>query len=434
MSIAHEMKKFRLGDLGTFRNGVNFERGSKGTGLCLINVKDIFRDSPKIDFTSLDKVDLSASRSIDRYFVEKGDLFFVRSSVKRDGIGYVVYSDQQNHQAVHCGFVIRFRPNSQKVNPIFLTYSFRTPDNRQRIRLLSGGVAITNISQEALGTLEISVPTLRNQEKIAAILSAYDDLIENNLRRIKILEEMAQTLYREWFVKFRFPGHQKVKMVDSPLGKIPEGWEVATIDDVLATLESGSRPKGGIDPEARGVPSIGAENIIGLGRYDYSKEKFVTREFFDNMNRGHIQSGDILLYKDGAQIGRKSMFRDGFPHVECCINEHVFIFRTNGQCSQNYLFFWLDQPEMTQNIINLNANAAQPGINQSGVRGLPIFLPLAPLLEKAEEVLEPMLEALFNYAKRNNTLRQTRDLLLPRLISGELDVSEFEINTGGLNV
>jgi type I restriction enzyme S subunit len=276
----------------------------------------------------------------------------------------------------------------------------------------------------------LELPDLKTQKKIAFILSAYDNLIENNLRRTKILEEMAQTLYREWFVKFRFPGHQKVKMVNSPLRKIPEGWEVTTLNDVLATLESGLRPKGGIDPEARGVPSIGAENIIGLGRYDYSKEKFVTREFFDNMNRGHIQSGDVLLYKDGAQIGRKSMFRDGFPHAECCINEHVFIMRTNGRCSQNYLFFWLDQPEMTQNIINLNANAAQPGINQSGVRGLPILLPPAPLLEKAEQVLDPTLGALFSHAKKNNILHQTRDLLLPKLISGELDVSELDIKTG----
>jgi type I restriction enzyme S subunit len=91
------------------------------------------------------------------------------------------------------------------------------------------------------------------------------------------------------------------------------------------------------------------------------------------------------------------------------------------------LFFWLDQPEMTQNIINLNANAAQPGINQSGVRGLPILLPPAPLLEKAEEVLELLLGVLFNYAKKNNILRRTRDLLLPKLISGELDVSELDI-------
>jgi type I restriction enzyme S subunit len=322
------------------------------------------------------------------------------------------------------------KPNPQKVLPQWLFYSLLA--NRETLISWAGGTAQKNLLLRDLRAFDIHIPPYPTQHKIAFILSAYDDLIENNLRRIKILEEMAQSFYREWFVKFRFPafaeasagrpGHEKVKMVDSPLGKIPEGWEIGTLKDVLATLESGSRPKGGIDPEARGVASIGAENIIGLGRYDYSKEKFVTREFFDNMNRGHVQSGDVLLYKDGAQIGRKSMFRDGFPHIECCINEHVFILRTNGRCSQNYLFFWLDQPEMTQNIINLNANAAQPGINQAGVRGLSILLPPTPLMEIAEQVLEPILGALFNYAKRNNILRQTRDLLLPKLISGEMDV------------
>jgi type I restriction enzyme S subunit len=322
--------------------------------------------------------------------------------------------------------IVRIKPRAADAR--YVLYAINSPYNKRRLLAIAqGGATREALTKEKIENFEIPIPPLPTQEKIAAILSAYDDLIENNLRRIKILEDMAQNLYREWFVKFRFPGHQKVKMVNSPLGQIPERWEVRILDDVLATLESGSRPKGGIDPEARGVPSIGAENIIGLGRYDYSKEKFVTREFFNKMNRGHVQSGDVLLYKDGAQIGRKSMFRDGFPHAECCINEHVFILRTNGRCSQNYLFFWLDQPEMTQNIINLNANAAQPGINQSGVRGLSILLPPAPLLEIVEQVLEPMLGALFNNAKRNNILRQTRDLLLPKLISGELDLSELDI-------
>ena len=321
--------------------------------------------------------------------------------------------------------VIGFIADPKKADTVFIKHYIDFI--KLQMQQVSHGTTQDNLSLDKLLRFDFVVPEAPVQRKIASILSAYDDLIENNLRRIKVLEEMAQTLYREWFVKFRFPSHQKVKMVNSPLGKIPEGWEVGTLDDVLATLESGSRPKGGIDPEARGMPSIGAENIIGLGRYDYSKEKFVTREFFDNMNRGHIQSGDVLLYKDGAQIGRKSMFRDGFPHAECCINEHVFIMRTNGRCSQNYLFFWLDQPEMTQNIINLNANAAQPGINQSGVRGLSILLPPTPLLEIAEQVLEPMLGVLFNNAKRNNVLCQTRDLILPKLISGELDVSELDI-------
>ena len=118
-------------------------------------------------------------------------------------------------------------------------------------------------------------------------------------------------------------------MVDSvsQFGMIPEGWEVKTLADVLENLESGSRPKGGINPDDTDVPSIGAENILGLGKYDFTKEKFISCEFFENMKKGIIKDSDVLLYKDGAKLGRKSLFRDGFPHGLCCINEHVCVFR-----------------------------------------------------------------------------------------------------------
>jgi type I restriction enzyme S subunit len=310
--------------------------------------------------------------------------------------------------------------------PLYVYYFLKTLDLKQ----YNSGAGVPTLNRNHLETLEVAIHDFQSQRKIAATLSAYDDLIENNLRRIKILEEMAQNLYREWFVKFRFPGHEKVQMVDSPMGKIPEGWGVTTLDSVLSVLESGSRPKGGIDPSMRDVPSIGAENILGLGKYDFSKEKFVSREFFEKMKRGHINNCDVLLYKDGAKIGRKSMFRDNFPHSECCINEHVFILRTNEKCCQAYLFFWLDQPDITAGIINLNANAAQPGINQKGVKGLPILLPDRKFLDLFDEFVEPLLAKLFNLAKKNQVLRRTRDLLLPKLISGELDVSELEIKTG----
>jgi len=292
----------------------------------------------------------------------------------------------------------------------------------------AGGAAQPLLTQTVLKTVEAPIAESDTQQKIASILSAYDDLIENNLKRIKILEEMAQMIYREWFVNFRFPGYEKVKMVKSDMGMIPEGWEVKKVGDILSTLESGSRPRGGVDPNERGVPSIGAENILGLGQYDYSDYLHIRKDFFLKMNRGHIKSGDVLLYKDGAKIGRKSLFRDGFPHEVCCINEHVFILRTNSLCTQNYLYFWLDQPEMTNKIINLNANAAQPGINQAGVNGLPVLLPFKESLDMFEETSEPILAELFNLSKKNNLLRQTRDLLLPKLISGEIDVEGLDIN------
>lgn len=326
------------------------------------------------------------------------------------------------------------------------TYVIRTLDNKKLInrylfyalhpkldllKSISTGAATKFLTLTILKALDIELPSLKAQRKIASILSAYDDLIENNNRRIKILEEMAQTIYKEWFVNFRFPGHEKVRMVKSELGMIPEGWEVRKLGDVLSEIESGSRPKGGIDPSERGIPSIGAENIIGLGRYDYTKEKYISHEFYEGMWRGRVKSKDVLLYKDGAQIGRKSMFRDGFPHETCCINEHVFILRMNERCTQNYLYFWLDQPEMTQKIKNLNANAAQPGINQTGVKGLPILLPAKFLIDAFENIAEPLLAELFNLAKKNNLLRKTRDILLPKLISGEIDVEKLDIKTIG---
>lgn len=291
----------------------------------------------------------------------------------------------------------------------------------------NSGAGVPTLNRNDLDKIEVVVHSLSEQHKIASILSAYDDLIENNNRRIKILEEMAQAIYKEWFVKFRFPGHEKVKMVKSELGMIPEGWEVKKLEEVLSEIESGSRPKGGIDPSERGIPSIGAENILGLGQYDYAKEKYVSQEFYENMLRGHVKNKDVLLYKDGAQIGKKSMFRDSFPHETCCTNEHVFILRTNERCTQNYLYFWLCQPEMTQKIKNLNANAAQPGINQMGVKGLPILLPPKLLIEAFEDIAEPLIAELFNLAKKNNNLRKTRNLLLPKLVRGEIGVESVNI-------
>jgi type I restriction enzyme S subunit len=307
----------------------------------------------------------------------------------------------------------------------FVYYLLRTQESK--VKSIAGGAATPIVCKSSFSSVEVVVPKLPQQISIASILSAYDDLIENNTRRIKILEEMARVIYREWFVEFKAPGInlRKATLEEKKVtGKdvIPEGWEVKSIGDILENIQSGSRPKGGIDPNQRGIPSIGAENVIGLGQYDYSKDKFVSKEFFDKMTRGKIKSGDVLLYKDGAQIGRKSLFRDGFPYELCCINEHVFILRSKAPMTQNFLFFGLDRDDMTKKIQNLNVNAAQPGINQVGVQGLLIVFPNIEMIKQFEEIVEPQMKLLFQLAKKNQNLRQTRDLLLPKLISGEVEV------------
>jgi type I restriction enzyme S subunit len=201
---------------------------------------------------------------------------------------------------------------------------------------------------------------------------------------------------------------------------------VGTLGDILGELVSGARPPGGAAQQ--GIPSIGAENVIGLGKYDFSKEKYVPEEFFQWLQQkgAAVRPGDVLLYKDGAQIGRKTYFDRGFPHAKCAVNEHVFIVRAKRPRYQRYLFFWLDQDWVTQEIINLNSSSAQPGINQQGVRSLPLLIPPAPVVEEFDRISGLLTDRLFSACQESRTLAALRDALLPKLIRGEIRVKDAE--------
>jgi type I restriction enzyme S subunit len=292
---------------------------------------------------------------------------------------------------------------------------------------LDAGASNPSLNRNHIHTISVWWPPLPIQRRIAGILSAYDELIENSQRRIKILESMARGLYREWFVHFRFPGHESVPRVPSPLGEIPKGWEVATLGAHLAALESGKRPKGGIREVENGVPSIGAENIKGIGQHDFASEKFVPRDFFQEMRKGIVRDRDVAIYKDGAYIGKSSYFRDGFPHVECSVNEHVFLLRASGvRLKQNALYLWLQEPDTVQTIRSKNANAAQPGINQRTVGGLQLTLPDSQIAVQFDQLVDPLVAEVINLAKKIENLRRTRNLLLPPLLSGQIDVGNYQ--------
>ena len=298
--------------------------------------------------------------------------------------------------------------------------------------------AVPGLNRDASHIRELRVPPLSEQRAIARILGALDDKIELNRRMNETLEAMARALFRSWFVDFdpvraKMAGHDPNlpkpladlfpdRLVNSELGAIPEGWEVKALKDELRDLLSGRRPRGGA--VNAGVPSIGAENVIGLGAYNYASEKYVPTDFFAGLrDKGaDVRNGDVLLYKDGASIGRKTYFDYGFPHVECVVNEHVFILRLREPETQRYLFFWLDQPWMTQRIIALNSNSAQPGINKSGVRGLPMLLPPIGVLAAFNAQAGAITNRIFANCHEAHTLTALRDALLPNLVSGELCV------------
>jgi type I restriction enzyme S subunit len=312
----------------------------------------------------------------------------------------------------------------------------------------SEGTKMPRAKWEYAASLELPLPPLPEQRAIAHILGTLDDKIELNRRMSETLEQMARAIFKAWFVDFE-PVRAKMegrwrrgeslpglpanlydlfpdRLVDSELGEIPEGWRVGKMADILAELVTGARPKGGALDE--GVPSVGAENVIGLGRYDYSKEKYVPGDFFEQLKarRADIRNGDVLLYKDGAYIGRKTYFDCDFPHPECAVNEHVYILRSKYRWMQRYLFFWLDLPWMTQEITALNSGSAQPGINQAGVRHLPLLWPPDRVIKEFDALVRPLVDDIFRNCHESRTLATLRDALLPKLIRGEIRVRDVE--------
>lgn len=308
--------------------------------------------------------------------------------------------------------------------PKFIYYLIK----RIKLNRFNAGSAVPTLNRNHIHPIKVIIPKDINEQKlISNILSSLDEKIELNNKINSILERISQTIFKHWFIDFEFPNEQGKpykssggEFIDSGLGKIPKGWEVLYLKDVLGSLESGSRPKGGVDVFSNGIPSIGAENILGLGVYDYSKTKYVPEDFYNSMKTGKIINGDVLLYKDGAKIGRKSIFMFGFPFRKCCVNEHVFILRSNEKVTPIYLYFWLEKPEITNFIINLNSNSAQPGLNRVGVESVKILKPEAKILNKFNSILVPIFEKIFLNCLQNQTLSQVRDTLLPKLITGKI--------------
>lgn len=326
-------------------------------------------------------------------------------------LGKVQYVDEDGWPLNTALYAKDFHGN----NPKYVYYFLQT----MHLEQYNAGVGVPTLNQNHLHSLKILIHDLPTQQKIASILSAYDNLIQNYKKQIKALQTAASELYKEWFVRFRFPDYQTTEFENG----IPKGWKYLKLSEFGYEVESGNRPAGGIDDSLEdGIPSLGAESIDKLGYFDYSNVKLVPREFYDKMKRGHGKDNDILLYKDGAYIGKVTLFRNDFPFKEYAVNEHVFLLRSNNEDYQNYLYFTLNMPQYFTQMQNLNRNAAQPGLARGDLDRIKILVPDERVIERFNKFVNPLIDNIFSYSKQITNLTQQRDLLLPRLMSGKLKI------------
>jgi len=315
-------------------------------------------------------------------------------------------------------------------------------------RLLSlvdlAGHGTGRLNSDELKALDVALPSQSEQRAIARILGALDDKIELNRRMNETLEAIARALFKSWFVDFE-PVRAKAtgrdsglpqpvtdlfpdSFEDSDLGEIPKGWNAGPLERVLSELEVGSRPKGGVSSYSEGVPSIGAESIVGLGRFDYSKTKFIPRSFFDSMKKGHVKNRDVLLYKDGGRPGEYephvTLVGDGFPFATCAINEHVYRLRAKSTLGQNYLVFWLSSDLVMEEMRIKGTGVAIPGLNSTQVKSLRTLIPSPGVIGAFDDISDRLIASVLSTCNESRTLATLRDVLLPRLVSGALRVND----------
>jgi len=298
------------------------------------------------------------------------------------------------------------------------------------------GGAQQNLNAGMIKELAINLPDLPTQTAIAEILSSLDDKIELNNKINQELENLAQTLFKQWFIDFEFPNENGEpykssggEIIDSELGEIPKGWEVCKVSELSPKLETGKRPKGGVKGIESGMPSVGAESIKGVGYFDFSKTKYVPFEYAESMKRGLVDGYELLIYKDGGKPGtflpHFGMFGESYPFEKFVINEHVFLLDFHNKEYNCFAYFFFDSCYVRPILEYSGGKAAIPGINQGDINNLSIFHPKNPLVEKFQEVAHSCISTILINCKENTYLTNLRDTLLPKLISGELEVAEI---------
>jgi type I restriction enzyme S subunit len=314
--------------------------------------------------------------------------------------------------------------DTENLDKKFLYYLFNTYDVRAQIQSTASGTKVRHTSPSRIAEVEVTIPSVLVQRKIAAILAAYDDLIENNTRRIAILEEMAQLLYREWFVRFRFPSHEGVAMVDSEIGEIPEGWSVVGYDKIAEVL-SGGTPRTKVSEYWSGPIPFYSPRDFDNTFYVIDTERSITELGLENCSSDLYPKNTVFISARGT-VGNVTM-----PAKPMGMNQSCYALIGRKGIPQYYVF--LSILNEVHRLRQRAHGAVFDTIIMDTFKQLKVVQPPKDLIHLFVEMTSPLFELILSLLKRNVVLKDTRDLLLPRLISGELDVSDLAIANQKVN-
>ena len=398
--------------------GYTASSSAEAIGPKFLRITDVVGDM--IDWVTVPHCKIE-DRKYDRYRLHPGDIVIARTGATT---GYAKWI-KDPHGAVFASYLVRLRVVPD-VDSRFIGYIVESQEYKEFIDLHRGGAAQPNANAQVLTSYPVKLPELLVQKRIAQILSAYDNLIENNTRRIQILEEMAQAIYREWFMNFRFPGHDRLELVNG----LPEGWDRKTI---AAACEPANGVQTGpfgsqlhqSDYTDEGVPVVMPKNLVHL-RISEQDIARVPEIIAENLIRHRMRESDVVYGRRG-DIGRRAYITS--RHSGWLCGTGCLRLRPNRDVvAPLYFFDALGAPDTAASIAAHAVGATMPNLNSKIFKNVSILIPPMDLQRGYVDRVEPMVALIETLDLQSRKLSQTRDLLLPMLISGEvsLDVAELE--------
>ena len=397
----------KLGDLYEVHNGLS--KGGKffGSGFPFLSFSTVFNNwfLPE----TLPDLVQSTEKEQTSYSILRGDVFITRTSETMDELGMSSVALKDYPNATYNGFTKRLRPVDNSLLPEFIGYYFRSKEFRNKFMAFSTMTTRASLRNEDLLSLEVPVPELCIQHRIADILSAYDDLIENNRKQIKLLEEAAQRLYREWFVDLRFPGYEHTKITDG----VPEGWEKSTVAAVSSILRRGISPR----YNENGKFVVINQKCIRQTVVSFDESRRQEKLYPEDLN---LQDSDTVICSTGAgTLGRVWQIFGNYP--DTTLDSHVTLVRAMEGFGKQYLFQSLNSRQ-TYLMGMGKGSTNQLELSRGTIQDLDIYIPLKKVLNQFEQVAQPIHDKISVISKSILQLQTARDHLLPKLMNGEVEV------------
>lgn len=408
--MKEEWKKVKLGEIsadiqtGPFGSQLHMSDYSE-KGIPVVMPKDMING--KITEENIARVTDNHVKRLNRYIISSGNILYAR----RGDVGKCVYVSEKESGWL-CGTgCLRININTAIANPKFVFFQLQKTETIGWVEKNAVGATMLNLNTSILANVPLHLPPLPTQQKIASVLSAYDDLIENNRRQIKLLEEAALKLYKEWFVKLNFPGHETTKIADG----VPDGWKKVKAGDyfVITIGKTPPRKESKWFSACKGKKWISIADMGNSGTYILNTSEYLTEEAVKSHNVKVIPANTVLLsFK--LTVGRVSITSE-----EMTTNEAIAHFVTDKDFVIEYLYL---------NLKNYNYNslgstsAISTAINSKIVKSMPIIIPDEKILKMFSNLMKPYFNKIKNCQLSIVNCQSARDKLLPKLMNGEIEV------------